>query len=172
MSKEGAVRFEVDLDRGLERCEDALLRVSPSAGDEAFRGDGGWVPASLGPSMERIAVSDGTAVIRQHDPPGDVYVLEEGRLVVETVTAEGRHVRLQTLGPGAVVGEMALYTGAPRTADVVADGPCVVLRCSQEQIARLETEDRAAAAVLHRWFAETLARRLTETMHSFETLRQ
>jgi SulP family sulfate permease len=120
--------------------------------------------------MERMAVSEGSAVLRQDDPPGDVYVLAEGRLAVETVTPEGRHVRLRTLRPGAVVGEIAVYTGAPRTADVVAEAPSVVLRCSREQIARLESEDPAVAVVLHRWFAETLAGRLTETMHSFDTL--
>jgi SulP family sulfate permease len=109
-------------------------------------------------------------VLRQDEPPGDVYVLVEGRLAVETVTPEGRRVRLKILRPGVVVGEVALYTGAPRTADVVADTPCVLLRCPGERIARLEAEDPVVAIALHRWFAETLAGRLSETMGSFDAL--
>jgi SulP family sulfate permease len=164
-----AVRFEPDLDRGLERCEDMLLGEGTSIGAEpALDGDG--FPVSLAPYMERISLGEGDVVLRQDDPPGDVFVLAEGRLAVATVTPEGRHVRLRTLRPGAVVGELAFYTGAPRTADVVADAPSVVLRCSREQIARLEADDPAVAVELHRWFARTLAGRLSETMHSLDAL--
>lgn len=166
----GSLRFEPDLDRGLERCEDVLLaEEAPVAGEEVPQGGDG-VPSGLTPYMERVAVSGGTVVLRQEEPPGDLYVLAEGRLAVETVTPEGRRVRLRILRPGVVVGELAFYTGAPRTADVVAETPCVVLRCSREQIARIEADNPMVAIVLHRWFAETLAGRLSETMHTFDTL--
>jgi SulP family sulfate permease len=166
----GSLRFEPDLDRGLERCEDVLLAEEvPAAGEEVREGRDG-PPAVLAPYMKRVAVSEGTVVLRQEEPPGDLYVLAEGRLAVGAVTPEGRRVRLRILRPGVVVGELAFYTDAPRTADVVAETPCVVLRCSREQIARLESDNPAVAIVLHRWFAETLAGRLSETEHTFDTL--
>jgi SulP family sulfate permease len=146
-----------------------LAEEVPAAGEEVPEVRD-LVPAGLAPYMERVAVSEGTVVLRQEEPPGDLYVLAEGRLAVETVTPEGRRVRLRILRPGVVVGELAFYTGAPRTADVVAETPCVVLRCSREQIARLEADNPAVAIVLHRWFAETLAGRLSETEHTFDTL--
>jgi hypothetical protein len=34
----------------------------------------------------------------------------------------------------------------------------------------MEADDPAIAIVLHRWFAETLAGRLSETMHTSDTL--
>ncbi len=166
----GSLRFEPDLDRGLERCEDVLLAEEVAAvGEQVARGRDG-LPAGLAPYMERVVVSEGSVVLRQDEPSGDLYVLAEGRLAVETVTPEGRRVRLRILRPGVVVGELAFYTGAPRTADVVAQTPCVVLRCSREQIARIEADDPVVAIVLHRWFAETLAGRLSETMHTFDSL--
>ena len=168
--QEGSLRFEPDLDRGLERCEDMVLEEeAPAAGEEAPK-DGGGVPSGLAPYLERVAVSEGAVVLRQEEPPGDIYVLAEGRLAVETVTPEGRRMRLRSLRPGVVVGELAFYTGAPRTADVVAKTSCVILRCSREQIARIEADDPVAAIVLHRWFAETLAGRLSETMQTTATL--
>ena len=88
----------------------------------------------------------------------------------ETVTSEGRRVRVRSLRPGVVVGEVAYYTGAVRTADVVAEAPSVVLRCTREQIAALETTDPATAAALHRWLAGTLAGRLQDTMRTFDAL--
>jgi SulP family sulfate permease len=168
--RSGRLRFEPDLDHGLERCEDALLGEGATAlrGEPARDGEG--PPAGLARSMERVTVREGAVVVRQDAPPGDLYVLVEGRLAVQTVTPEGRRVRLSVLRPGSVVGELAFYTGAPRTADVVAETPCVVLRCSREKIARIEAEDPAAAVVLHRWFARTIAGRLSETMHTFDAL--
>jgi SulP family sulfate permease len=167
--REGSVRFEPDLDRGLERCEDALLQEDePVPTDQVGTEDG--LPRVLAPYVERTALTAGTVLLRQDDGPGDLYVLSEGRLAIETVTPEGKRVRLRMLRPGVVVGELAFYTGAPRTADVVAETPCVVLRCSREAIGRMEADDPAAAAALHRWFAETLADRLSETMQTFDAL--
>ena len=170
---EGIVSFEPDLDRGLQRCEDALL--SPPGMDEAraehpsARGPDG-LPPGLAVHTERVSVPAGTVLIHQDDPPGDVYVLESGQLGVETTTRDGTRMRLRMLRPGVVVGEIALYTGVPRTADVVADVPSVVLRMRRDSIERLERDDPALAAGLHRWFAEALAERLADTQRSFDAL--
>jgi len=77
---------------------------------------------------------------------------------------------VRTLRPGVVVGEIGLYTGVPRTADVVAETACVVLRCSSGRIAGMETDDPVLAAELHRWLASTLADRLSDTMRTFDAL--
>ena len=113
---------------------------------------------------------EGSVLLHQDDPPGDVYVLESGRLGVETTTAEGARIRLRTLRPGVVVGEITLYTGVARTADVVAEVPSVVLRIGRESIERLEAEEPELAATLHRWLATTLAERLTDTRGAVDAL--
>jgi SulP family sulfate permease len=170
---DGLVVFEPDLDRGLQRCEDALLsapglteakREHPAAaGPDAL-------PPGLAAHLERVSVPEGSVLLHQDDPPGDIYVLESGRLGVQTTTAEGSRIRLRTLRPGVVVGEVTLYTGIARTADVVAEVPSVVLRIGRESIERLEAEEPELAAALHRWLATTLAERLTDTMRTFDVL--
>jgi sulfate permease, SulP family len=170
---EGLVSFEPDLDRGLQRCEDALLSA-PSLTEAkqehpaAASPDG--LPPGLAAHLERVSVPEGTILLHQDDPPGDVYVLESGRLGVQTVTPEGTRLRLRTLRPGVVVGEITLYTGVARTADVVAEAPSVVLRIGRESIERLEAEEPELAAALHRWLATQLAERLTDTMRTFDVL--
>ena len=174
---DGRVWFEPDLDRALQRCEDGLLvgatplaspgpeRGAPPDGDGLAR-----MPERLSPHLERVELEAGAVLLRQDEPPGDVFVLESGMLEAETETADGTRVRLRTMHPGVVVGEIALYTGAARTADVVTATPSVVLRLSRSSIERIEAEDPALAAALHRWLAWTVADRLGDTMRSFDAL--
>ena len=170
---EGLVVFEPDLDRGLQRCEDALL-TAPSLTEAkrehpAAAGLDG-LPPGLAAHLERVSLPEGAVLLHQDDPPGDVYVLESGRLGVETVTPEGTRLRLRTLRPGVVVGEITLYTDVPRTADVVAETPSVVLRIGRESIERLEAEEPELAAALHRWLATTMALRLTDRMRALDSI--
>ena len=168
LGAQGVVSFEADLDSGLQRCEEALLEdAAPEDNGVTSLDD---LPPGLAPYLDRVPLAEGTVLLHQDEPPGDIYVLAEGRLAVETSTPEGKRVRVRTLRPGVVVGEIALYTRVPRTADVVAETRCVVLRCSSEQIARIEAEDPDVAAGLHRWLAGTLADRLGDTMRSFDAL--
>ena len=76
-------------------------------------------------------------------------------------------MRLRTVRPGVMVGEIAMYTGVPRTADVIAETPSVVLGLSRASIERLEAEEPEMAAALHRWLATTLAVRLTDADRAY-----
>ena len=164
------VRFEPDLDRGLQRCEEELL------GDEAGRpaeldGDAlAGMPAGLRPYMERVELPDGAVLIRQDEPPDDVYVVGSGRLSVEMETADGTRMRLRSVSAGVVVGEVAIYTGVRRTADVVAEAPSVVYRLSGAAIERMESEDPELAGALHRWLAGILSDRLRDSLREFDAL--
>jgi len=168
VAAEGVVRFEPDLDRGLQRCEDLLLEEA-HVGRSSGGGPGDALeslPPGLRTSLERVPLEEGALLIRQDEPPGDVFVLESGRLRVEMMTPEGTRMRLGTVMPGVVVGEIALYTGASRTADVVAEAPSVVLRLSRASIERMERSEPELAAALHRWLATTLSERLTDTQRA------
>jgi SulP family sulfate permease len=175
VSSEGVVRFEPDLDRGLQRCEDVLLEEARrDAGRVEAQEPSGEALAEMPPGLsrhlERESLPAGTVLIHQDAPPDDVFVLESGRLSVETVTSTGTRMRLRTVLPGVMVGEIAMYTGVPRTADVVADEPSVVHRLRRSAIERMESEEPELAGALHRWLAQTLAERLTDTQRAVEAL--
>jgi SulP family sulfate permease len=165
---EGSVRFEPDLDRGLQRCEDGLLADADVAGAGSGVLDG--LPPRLCEYFERLSLAEGTKLIEQGDPPDDVFVLESGRLRVELVTPEGTQMRISTVLPGVMVGEIGWYTEDRRTADVVAETPCVILRLRRASIERMEAEEPQLATMLHRWFAKTLALRLSERMRALDSL--
>jgi SulP family sulfate permease len=168
----GAVRFQPDLDRGLEHCEAGLLASAPrdvGAGPSSAGVAVGTV-SGLAAYVERVPLDEGTILIRQGDPPDDVFVLASGRLRIEMQTPEGTRVRLRTVLPGVVVGEIALYTGTPRTADVVAETPSEVLRLGRTSIDRMEVADPELAAAVHRWLATTLSERLIDTQRAVGAL--
>lgn len=98
------------------------------------------LPPRLWTYFERMELSEGTKLISQGESPGDVFVLESGRFRVERMP-EGTQIQLSTVLPGVMVGEIALYTAVPRTADVVAEIPRVVLRLSRESIKRMDAEE-------------------------------
>ena len=68
----------------------------------------------------------GDVLIREGDSGGTAYMIEHGQVEVSKAV-EGRKVILNTLGPGAIVGEMALIDNAPRMATVTALGKTVAL---------------------------------------------
>ena len=65
--------------------------------------------------------------------------------------------------PGALVGEIGLYAGIPRTARVVAEAPSAFLRIDGRRLARMARDDPALLADFHRMIAAALARRLSRT---------
>jgi SulP family sulfate permease len=171
VATDGVVRFDPDLDRGFQRCEDVLLADATDGAEPAGTGEVlAGMPPQLRAHLERMSVEEGGPLLRQGEPPDDVFVLESGRLRVEMVTPEGTRMRLRTMRAGVVVGEIALYTSAPRTADVVAETPCVVLRLSRAELERIEAQEPELAAALHRWFATTLAERLDDAIGAYDAL--
>jgi small-conductance mechanosensitive channel/CRP-like cAMP-binding protein len=58
-------------------------------------------------------------VIRAGDPGSSMFVVHNGRVSVQ-LTENGRARTVATLSEGAFFGEMALFTGEPRTANIVA----------------------------------------------------
>jgi SulP family sulfate permease len=167
VATDGVLTFEPDLDRALQRCEDALLaeRATSDGADASAE-----MPNGLGAYLQREEVPDGTVLLRQGEAPDDVFVLASGRLAVERTTDDGARVRLRTIRSGVVVGEIAMYTGDPRTADVIAETPVVVLRLTKEALQLMEHDRPELAADVHRWLAATLAARLAHTVDVLDAL--
>ncbi len=70
-------------------------------------------------AASRQRFENGATLIKEGDQTGDMYIIESGSVEVST-TLPGGEVTLAELGPGAVLGEVAAITGAPRTSTVVA----------------------------------------------------
>ncbi|WP_205908129.1 SulP family inorganic anion transporter [Rhizobium wuzhouense] len=162
------VGIERDLDHALERCEERLLASLPREVDWNDVED--YLAQTIGPNarlhdlvaaMERIDLEPGDRFIRAGEPGDDLFLLWKGRAKVEARLPDGRSLRLRTVKPGVVLGEIAIYRGGPRTADVVAEVPSTVYRLVRQQLRHLEKADPQLALLIHRLCATTLAERLT-----------
>jgi CRP-like cAMP-binding protein len=70
----------------------------------------------------------GGAIITGQNEPGDaLYVLVNGRAKAVLFGENGREMTLAVLRPGDFFGEMALFDGKPRSANVVAENDVVLL---------------------------------------------
>ena len=67
----------------------------------------------------RHVFAPGETVIRAGDPGSSMFVVHNGRVRVQ-VNDQGRPRTVATLNEGEFFGEMALFTGEPRTANVIA----------------------------------------------------
>lgn len=79
--------------------------------------------------LEPVEIPADTAVVRQGDPPGPMYVVQDGRLRVSRGDRD-----IGWLGPGDPFGERALFTGEPRSATVVATTETRLLRLPAETL--------------------------------------
>jgi CRP-like cAMP-binding protein len=69
--------------------------------------------------LERVRAEAGAVICRRGEPGDTVYIVQAGAVDVRLGLSDDA-VPLRRLGPGDLFGEMALLTGLPRSADVVA----------------------------------------------------
>lgn len=99
-----------------------------------------------------VRVPGGEWLFRQGDEGDALYVLLAGRC--EVVDAEGEV--LSILGHGAVLGELALVTGAPRSASVRARRDTELLELPRPEFERLLRDEPSFAAQVIRELARQL----------------
>src|SRR5215472_6214391 len=86
----------------------------------------------LGFAIER-RFPRGATVMARGDPGGSVMAVLAGRVRVSSVSAEGREITLNVIGPGELVGEFGLLDGKPRSNDVIAVEDTTVMVIERQQ---------------------------------------
>jgi CRP/FNR family cyclic AMP-dependent transcriptional regulator len=99
----------------------------------------------------------GEVVFHRHDPADSVHLVVKGRFDVRITTAHGDVVALAIHGPGDTFGEIAVVTGAERSATVTALEPGETLVVRGSELRRLAREHASVDEVLVRVLAEHVA---------------
>jgi SulP family sulfate permease len=173
------VHFFPNLDFGMEWCENMILMRNE--GSTEFVAD--TLKSSLKHSfphpelveplfkyLERVEADVNTTLMRRGDPSNAMYFIESGRLNIQIETPDGEIIRLRSLRGGTVVGEIAMYLNALRTADVTAVQRSVLYRLTSDSLQRMEAEDAPTASALHEWIAKQMAERLADNNNTIEAL--
>ncbi len=170
--------FHPDIDHAIEWCEARELAALHAAGEPEVLS----IEAALGkavPGRSEVArnlvrffhqekYAAGHVLTAQGEMSRDLFLIEKGRVSALLKSNSGDVIRLRTMGPSSVVGEIGMYLGRPRTASIVTETESTVWRLPSESLARMEREDPRCAAALHEILARLLASRLTQANELLE----
>jgi small-conductance mechanosensitive channel/CRP-like cAMP-binding protein len=109
----------VHIERAALRDRDGGAVVERLAAVDIFAPLSAEETGMLAKAAVRHVFAPGELVIRAGDPGASMFVVHNGRVRVQ-VSENGRSRTVATLTEGDFFGEMALFTGEPRTANVVA----------------------------------------------------
>ena len=184
--------FFPDLDHGVEWCENQILQMAHAelesieesetppggviellatiSGDSIESTEDRFPVDHLLTYLERIEYPAGFTLIRQGDPPQGIFLVESGLITAQLVQPNGSSLRLRTMGPGTVVGELGLYLNIPATANVVTDQPSVVYKLSSDGFRQMDEQDPRLASAFHKFIARLVGDRLRDTLATIRAL--
>ncbi|HEY7165140.1 MAG TPA: SLC13 family permease [Candidatus Binatia bacterium] len=118
--------------------------------------------------LEEKTFPAGTTIFSQGDQGDSFYFIQSGAVQVVLETAAGRKENIAVFGPQDCFGEMALLSGEPRSATIIAIKETTVWRLSRE--AWGELIEKHPTWLLH--FCATLSKRLARLDHQYSQGRE
>ena len=115
--------------------------------------------------LEELTYSPGTTIIKQGDEGDAFYLIHSGAVEVVLEGSGGRSETLAVLGPQEAFGEMALFSGDPRSATIIAVKETTVWRLSRD--AWTDLIEKHPTWPLH--FCAVLSKRLARVEHAYST---
>ena len=117
-----------------------------------FGGCSGAELARIASITVQADLPTGELLTREGEPGDEFFVLVTGTAEVQRGTK-----RIDSLGAGDFVGEMALLTDAPRTASVRATSPVTVLRATRRGFSELLDTSPAIQRKVRKALADRIA---------------
>ncbi|RWU05394.1 cyclic nucleotide-binding protein [Pseudodesulfovibrio sp. S3] len=168
--EDGLFKTFLNLDYALEWCENRVLdsenmlemkqMTLPELLAPVFP-EPKYIPALM-KVLKREVAETGEAVFRQGDRSDSMFFVESGRLDVELELEGGKILRLKKVGPGAVFGEMGIYTLAARSATVRAAEKCVLYRMTLDKLDAIEARAPKLVTAINRFLINLLSTRLAD----------
>ncbi|MBF0171207.1 MAG: Crp/Fnr family transcriptional regulator [Nitrospinae bacterium] len=106
--------------------------------------------------LATVKTHKGAYLFYRGDESDAVYVVESGAFQIIIDNDANREIIVYTIGPGDIIGEMTLFTHAPRTATVVALADAVLYKISNSRFVELIHDYPAIGVNLSRALIERL----------------
>jgi len=166
------IHYFPSLDHALEAAEEALISKGGQELVEVtcfeFLPDDADRETFLGYCESRRVIKD-EALCHDGDLSDAIYFVDDGSFDIIKVMGDTR-LRLAKLSKGAMVGEMAFYTGAARTASILAVVDSSVHILHKASLVRMRSEHPALATSFDRMVICKLAESLARTNKLIATL--
>ncbi|MRG54815.1 cyclic nucleotide-binding protein [Phyllobacterium sp. YR620] len=119
---------------------------------------------------ERLVLREGRELYREGQSADCAYVIDRGEISLFREGTTGR-VILKTVGPGAVLGEMAIIAQTKRLTSAMAEAETEVIRLNRSLFRRILEEYPEIAAALHDKIASDISE-LIDAITQYEHLFQ
>lgn len=115
---------------------------------------------TISDKFKKVSIIGGQTLFDQGDPGDALYLVLSGSASIVLNLPNGNTLHLRTMRTGAVFGEMALYTGAPRSASTLVKNDSFFYRLDQDAFDDLSTVYPAEAGLFHAFIVRLMAERL------------
>lgn len=121
-------------------------------------------------ALKLVRARPGTEVIREGDPGQSFYVVARGSVRVTRRDREQGQIQLAELRDGAIFGELALLSSAPRSATVSAVEDCDLLEFDRDALTAASATVATIGRALSQFTQERLVSNLVTTAPIFRPL--
>jgi CRP-like cAMP-binding protein len=122
--------------------------------------------ALIVPLAHRRSFEPNQLVFAKGDHAEDLYIVLAGRMRISVLAPDGRELAFRNVGPGQVVGEIAVLDGGPRTADMTSVTQSEALALGKSSLVRLIEERPTFSRDLVRFLCE----RVRSTSEQLESI--
>jgi len=141
-------RQEVHMFKGVkDRGEEALSPLSILNEIDIFKSFTDEIKQNLSQKMRQQLYQPDDIIIQQGDQGDSLFIIVEGSVSVRILIDE-KQVEVDRMGASSFFGEMALLTGEPRNASIIAITNCILYEITQCDIAPLFNEYPEIAEIL------------------------
>ncbi len=109
---------------------------------------------------QKELIEDGTLVLQQGMQEDHAYKVESGTLDIFARTTDGSELLLAQVGPGDVIGEMAVVLGSKRCANARANGQVILTRIPGHELRRDIQKSETARGKMMRLIANRVVRNI------------
>jgi SulP family sulfate permease len=136
-----------DLERTLDLAETDLIGTHADT-EQPPAAEAITIPAPALRYFTPVDVAAGATLLGEGHASTELYFVTEGSF---TVWGRVGQVRLRRVGPGAYLGEAGFFARTPAMATVTADGPCQLLRLTEDQLKQMYASepDVLVALMMH-----------------------
>ena len=122
-------------------------------------------------TSDRVSFDAGQTLFKQGDPGDAAYVVLAGSADV-LVNSQSGEIKVATLEPNSIVGEIAILCDVARTATVRANGQLETLRIRKDHFLKLLAEFPEMAVEIMRVLADRLSHTTAELSEARSELRR
>jgi CRP-like cAMP-binding protein len=122
-------------------------------------------------TSDRVSFDSGQVLFRQGDPGDAAYVVLSGSADV-LVNSQSGEIKVATIEPNSIVGEIAILCDVPRNATVRANAPLETLRIPKDHFLKMLAEFPEMAVEIMRVLADRLSHTTAELTEARSNLRR